>query len=55
MMRIDKYTQRVIDEVLDPVCRPGSLSVIQMMDAIHELSKRVKFLESELDGVGTLR
>ena len=47
-MRIDKYTQRVIDEALDPVCKPGSLSPVQMLDAIHELDKRVKHLEREL-------
>ena len=47
-MRIDKYTQPVIDEALDPVARPGGLSLVQMMDAIHALDKRVKHLEREL-------
>ena len=47
-MRIDKYTQRVIDQALDPVSPPDALSLVQMLDAIHELSKRVQFLEREL-------
>jgi hypothetical protein len=46
--RIDVYTQRIIDEALDPTASTCTVSAVQMLDAIYWLDRRVKSLEAEL-------